>query len=109
MFDRPSDGARVVHMRCVAANGTPDEPLPSCRLEEERVFRDGRCVSVRVRYAGVWFAPLELLRLPPLDIAECPECLGARWLAPCDLCGGVGVVGADGDPVQMPSLRVNPA
>lgn len=102
IFERPS-GGRVIHSHCVAENGPEN-----CRLEEERVFNGDQPVSIRYRYGGLWFSALELLRLLPLGVAECPECHGEKMLATCEHCFGVGVVEAEGEgKLLVPNLKVH--
>lgn len=99
------NGTLVVHSRCNADPPTPQNPDQRCLLEEERVFRGETPVSVRYRLAGVWFSPLDLLRLLPLDLEQCPDCEGERMLMPCERCGGLGVT-EDGGMLTLPNLHV---
>lgn len=101
-----SDGSSVIHSRCQAANaGTTGV----CGMEEERVVdAEGRVQRIRIRFGGMWFDPLDLLRVMPDDLAECPDCHGVTPLVPC-ACGGTGIVDRDGQPLRAPDLRVNPS
>jgi hypothetical protein len=97
-FHPRPDGTKEVHRQCV------------CGLEERRIFRaDGKPSGVKFRFAGLWLEPLDLLRLLPVPMAECPDCRGVPQLVECDTCAGVGVVEShDGMMLRLPDLRVNP-
>lgn len=89
------NGNTSIHSRCV------------CGLEEQRVFGgDDRPVSLKYRIGGVWFGPLNLLRLLPLPYEECGKCHGGATLEPCLQCGGLGVEAPGGGWLQKPDLTV---
>lgn len=87
------DGRQIVHSVCV------------CSLEEQRVTRDGAVTALKFRFGGLWFAPLDLLRLSAtIGIIEC-ECGGAAGLTPCDRCLGLGVTSVDGQRLEQRDLK----
>lgn len=101
--DRP-DG-RQIHSRCV---GSPTaSPTDGCTLEQDVLVRDGRVVSLRYRFGGLWFAPLDLLRLPAgIGVEVCPDCDGRPGLVACERCLDAGVVADGGGPLPVPDLSV---
>lgn len=101
-YTRP-DGSRSVTFVCRGANGAK-----ACSLEMEQVFRDQQPVRVRFRYAGLWLDALEMLRMTPPDVVECPDCHGVEGLVPCMTCVGVGVVGEDERAIRPPAFMVDP-
>ena len=66
-----------------------------CGLEERKVFDGIRPIGMRYRYGGLWFEPLDLLRLLPLPVQECPTCHGEPTLERCATCEGMGVVDSE--------------
>jgi len=90
------DGRKLVHSICV------------CSLEEQRVTRGKTVTSLKFRFGGLWFTPLDLLRVSSsISVMECPTCGGAIALTPCDLCHGLGVTDPDGNPLEPRSLKVS--
>ncbi len=90
------DGRLIVHSVCV------------CTLEEQRVTRGDVVTSMKFRFGGLWFSPLDLLRVGAgLGVVECEACAGEAGLTPCDRCHGLGVTGPDGEPLGQRSLKVN--
>lgn len=78
-----------------------------CGLEERRTFRPEHDTPYEVtfRYAGLWLTPLDLLRLLPVGVEECPDCGGDRSLVDCATCVNLGIV-ENGEPLRMPELLV---
>ncbi len=92
--ERP-DGAVEVYSGCI------------CGLEERKVFDGDRPIGIRFRYGGLWFEPLDLLRLLPLPVQECPICLGEPTLERCPGCEGMGVVDSEElVAIEQPGLNV---
>jgi hypothetical protein len=90
------DGREIVSSQCI------------CSLEQQSVVRDGRVIGLKFRFCGLWFSPLDLLRVgSDLGVEECPDCGGEAGLVPCERCGDLGVTGQDGEPLAAPELRVN--
>lgn len=94
-FTRPS-GVRMVWARCV------------CGLEERRYFRDGEPIQAEYRFGGIWMHPLDLLRVAPLRMIECPACHGDPnpLQASCATCLDLGVVEPDGARVRLTPAAV---
>lgn len=85
-YVRP-DGVREVWWKCM------------CGLEEKRYFdTDGVPLAVRYRYQGLWADAKEWLMLT-VPMQFCPMCEDGEG---CDHCGHLGVVDADGSPVETP-------
>jgi hypothetical protein len=90
------DGRMIVHSVCV------------CTLEEQRVMRGDVVTSMKFRFGGLWFSPLDLLRVGDnLGILECEACGGEAGATPCDRCHDLGVTGPDGKPLEPRVLKVN--
>lgn len=63
--------------------------------------------GLKFRFGGLWFAPLDLLRISSsLGVLECESCGGAAGLTPCELCGDLGVMGVDSKRLEPRSLKV---
>lgn len=89
------DGREIVHSVCI------------CSLEEQRVTRDDVVVGLKFRFGGLWFSPLDLLRLSSgLGIEECEACSGVVGLTPCERCHDLGVTDDVGKPLEQRSLKV---
>lgn len=94
------DGSYTIHSVCGGGRAYAHlQPAPGvkpwhgCGLEQDVKFGlEGEAVGIRYRFAGVWFGPLDLIRLLPLDVQECPDCRGEQPLGPCERCGLLGVV-----------------
>lgn len=105
------DGKRQVDSRCQCAGATVESVGT---VIEQRVVVDeatGRVLSLQYRFHGLWFSPLDLLRIRPSTAAGpidfCPACQGAppaiSGMPPCGTCHGVGVT-VDGQAVVAPAL-----
>jgi hypothetical protein len=105
VYDRP-DRSTVIQSRCQAVMPTGAAPDLVCSLEEERVFHGQTPLSIRYRFGGQWFAAIDLLRLLPISVQECPECHGEPTLLPCTRCSAVGLVENDGSQLRLPDLKV---
>lgn len=89
------DGRLIVHSVCV------------CSLEEQRVTRGDVVTSMKFRFGGLWFSPLDLLRVgASLGIIECEACGGTAGATPCELCHDLGVTGPEGNPLEQRPLKV---
>jgi hypothetical protein len=105
------DGRRQIDSRCQCANAGPDDPGT---VMEQRILvdADGRPLRLQYRFGGLWFDPLDLLRMRPSVAAGtltfCPECGGTppliEGLGPCPTCNGIGVTVDTGEPVAAPEL-----
>ena len=120
VFDRP-DGTREYHLICqdvttstrADGQGVAVDVEPGCGIEESLAFRQDdegqwRCVGVRFRIGGLWMHPLDLLRLLPMPVEECPDCRGEPSLLAtqlCPRCVGSGVVRPGGAPIEPPAIR----
>jgi hypothetical protein len=106
-IDDRDDGTRVIHSKCF---GSPfhEDPTQMCLLEEERTFRHGDGVPIRIRYrfAGIWFAATDLLRLLPIPVEMCSTCDGNddTTLGTCPNCAGLGVCEPNGRPIRQPQI-----
>lgn len=106
------DGAWTIHSVCGGGRAYAHlEPAPGvkpwhgCGLEQEvKIDKTGTPIGIRYRFAGVWFGPLDLIRLLPLDVRECPDCRGEQPLGPCERCGKLGVVDAGGSALTPEAL-----
>jgi hypothetical protein len=89
------DGRRIVHSVCV------------CSLEEQRVTAGEVVTGLKFRYGGLWFAPLDLVRISAtIGVIECEACGGVAGVTPCETCGGLGVTNADGTRLEPRALKV---
>lgn len=90
------DGRLIVSSVCV------------CSLEEQRITRGEAVTALKFRFGGLWFSPLDLLRISAsIGVVECEACGGVAGLTPCDLCLDLGVSGVDGKPLEPRALKVN--
>lgn len=105
VYDRP-DRSTVIQSRCQAVMPTGAAPDLVCSLEEERVFRGPTPISIRFRFGGQWISAIDLLRLLPISVVECPECHGEPTLLKCPVCFGTGVTEPDGAALKLPDLKV---
>lgn len=105
VYDRP-DQSTVIQSRCQAVMPSGAAPDLVCSLEEERVFHGPTPISIRFKFGGIWLSALDLLRLLPVSIIECPECHGEPTLLKCSVCSGTGVTEPDGVPLRLPDLKV---
>lgn len=73
-----------------------------CRLQTKTTYQNNDPVKIRFNFAGVWFDPVELLRLQ-LPVILCETCKGdgidTDNGADCPACHGLGVVTEAGEPV----------
>lgn len=76
-----------------------------CGMVEQRIFRSGVPIRLAYRYGGIWFSPVDLLRMPALPVTLCPECEGQPFIEPCETCAGIGAVENAGR-LAIPDLKV---
>ena len=118
VFDRP-DGTREYHLICqnittgtrTDQQGAIVDVVPGCGIEQALAFQKDdagqwRCVGVRFRVGGLWLAALDLVRLLPVPVEECPDCHGDPVVyGLCPRCVGSGVVQPGGAPIEPPAIR----
>lgn len=101
------DGTRQVDLRCVCHQDR--QGVPSAVVEQRLIVDPaGTVVEAAVRFGGLWFNALDVVRLAGAGLEECPTCNGdgpaVRGLGPCSYCGGSGVTGPGGKPLSAPEL-----
>lgn len=90
------DGRLIVHSVCI------------CTLEEQRITRGEVVTALKFRFGGLWFSPLDLLRINAhLGIIECADCGGTAGLTPCELCHDLGVSDDAGEPLGPRDLKTS--